>query len=151
MGYTPQEVAHLQNLSLATVYNNFNRFAKEGITNLGDQAREGRPRKANATYVALLEATLETDPQSLGYAFTVWTLPRLCTYLHEQTGIDLSVRSLQRVLIQLNYRYGRPKRDLGHQHDPALREQVQEALIEVKKTPSNLRLSYSLWTKQPSG
>lgn len=149
LGYTPQEVAILHNVSLATVYNSFKRFSVSGVAGLADQSRGGRPRKATAPYTALVEVTLDTDPQSLGYAFTVWTLPRLCTYLAEQTGIELSERSLQRLLTQQDYRYRRPKRDLGHKHDPVLREQVQGALDEVKKERTPRPTNYSLWTKPP--
>jgi len=95
----------------------------------------------------LLEATLETDPQTLGYAFTMWTQPRLRSYLAQQTDIDLSERTLQDLMHRLGYRYRRPKTDLGHQQDPELREQVKDALAELKKVPSQAISSYSLWTK----
>jgi len=65
LGYSPREIAILQNVSVATVYNSFKRFATQGTSGLGDQNRCGRPRKATPDYATLLEATLEQDPQSL--------------------------------------------------------------------------------------
>jgi len=147
LGYDPKQLAQMHDVSLASVYNYFNAFKEEATEGLADKPRSGRPQKATSDYIKLLEETLETDPQTLGYAFTMWTQPRLRSYLAQQTGIDLSERTLQDLMHRLGYRYRRPKTDLGHQQDLKLREQVKEALEELKKTPSQAILSYSLWTK----
>ena len=57
------------------------------------------------------------------------------TYLAQETGIELSRSVFQDLMQRLGYRYRRPKRDLGHEQDPQLREQVKEALDELKKEP----------------
>ncbi len=150
LGYCPEEVAQMNGVSLTTVYNHFNRFKMEGIEGLPDKAKSGRPAKATPEYVALLEQTLESDPKEKGYAFTIWTQPRLRSYLAQETGVRISRSRFQDLMQRLGYRYRRPKRDLGHKQDPALREQVKRALTEVKKEPRQVNSSYSLWTKPPS-
>jgi transposase len=150
LGYAPQAVADMNAVSLASVYNYFNRFKATGIEGLRDKAKSGRPSKATPEYIALLEATLDSDPQEKGYAFTVWTQPRLRNYLAQETGIDLSRSRFHELMQRLGYRYRRPKRDLGHKQDPDLRQQTQIALDELKKEPRQVNSSYSLWTKQPS-
>lgn len=147
LGYSPKQLSKMHDISLASVYNYFNRFKDEARVGLKDKPRSGRPQKATPEYIKRLEETLDTDPQALGYVFTIWTQPRLRTYLAEQTGIDLSERTLQDLMHNLGYRYRRPKTDLGHEQDPELREQVKDALQELKKVPSQAILSYSLWTK----
>lgn len=149
-GYKPEEVANWHQISLASVYNHFNRFKTEGIAGLPDKAKSGRPHKATEEYIAVLEETLETDPHDMGYAFTIWTQARLRRYLSEQTGIQLSRSRFQELMQRLGYRYRRPKRDLGHEQDAELREQFKQVLDEVKKQPKQVKSSYSLWTKSSS-
>jgi len=147
LGHSPNELAQLHNVSLTTIYNYFNRFkADEG---LADKARSGRPQKATEEYIQLLKETLDIDPQEQGYAFTIWTQARLRSHLAQQTGIELSRSAFQELMQRLGYRYRRPKRDLGHEQDTELREQVSDALEELKKEPKQPNSSYSLWTKVP--
>ena len=113
LGYDPKQLAQMHDVSLASVYNYFNAYKEEAVEGLADKPRSGRPQKATPEYIQLLEDTLETDPQTLGYAFTMWTQPCLRTYLAEQTNIDLSERTLQDLMHRLGYRYRHPKTDLG--------------------------------------
>ena len=80
----------------------------------------------------------------------MWTQARLRSYLAQETGIELSRSVFQDLMQRLGYRYRRPKRDLGHEQDADLREQVKDALDELKKEPRQVKSSYSLWMKQPS-
>lgn len=150
LGHRPDELAQMYEISLASVYNHFKRFKAEGYEGFADKARSGRPHKATADYIALLEKTLDIDPKEEGYAFTIWTQPRLRAYLAQETGIEISRSVFQALMLRLDYRYRRPKRDLSHQRDPDLRQQVKEALEELKKEPKSEKLTYSLWTKQRS-
>jgi len=150
LGYAPQEVARLQNVSLATVYNHYNRYQAEGIGGLSDKPKSGRPAKANDAYRRELLAVIETRPEDLGLGFSIWTLPSLQEYLRRKTGIKLSQNRLAEVLQEEGYVYRRPKKDLGHKHDENLRREVQEALAELKKTPKARILGYSLWMKVDS-
>ena len=150
LGHHPSELAELHQVSLTTIYNHFNRFKAEGSDGLADKARSGRPAKVTEDYVKLLEETLDIDPKEQGYAFTIWTQARLRKYLEEKTGIKLSRSVFQELMQALGYRYRRPKRDLVHEQDPELREQVKEALDELKKEPKQVNSSYSLWMKVQS-
>lgn len=150
LGHRPDDLAQVHDVSLPTIYACFNRFKAEGQEGLADKGRSGRPRKATEAYIQLLEKTLDIDPQEQGYAFTMWTQSRLRTYLAQETGIELSRSVFQALMQELGYRYRRPKRDLGHEQDTALREQVKDALDELKKEPRHEQSSYSLWTKPPS-
>ena len=150
LGYRVEIIAQMHNLSVASIYNQVKRFQTEGIGGLPDKPKSGRPSKATAEYVQLLEQTLQSDPKDKGYAFNVWTQARLRQYLAQQTGIEISRSRFQELLERLEYVYRRPKRDLGQRQDPQLREQVKAALEELKKEPQPEPSSYSLWTKPKS-
>lgn len=149
-GYKPQAVAALLAASRASVQNWHQRWRDGGLEALANQPLPGRPAKANATYREVLEQTLDTAPQTLGYAFSVWTLERLSQHLERETGIRLSAGRLAHWMRRWDYVYRRPKTSLSHRQDADARKQVQAWLEEVKKQPSAALASSSLWTKAPS-
>jgi putative transposase len=150
LGYAPQEVAQQHNISLGTVYNQFNRFKAEGVAGLPNKPKSGRRPKANKAFRHRLIQVVETAPSEFGYGFSVWTLPSLQAFMERETGISLSQNRLSEVLQEEGYVYRRPKKDLGHQQDIELREQVKQALDEFKKTPETRASGYSLWMKVDS-
>lgn len=75
---------------------------------LDDQPRSGRPPHAIDLSSETIANVLATDPRSLGYMATTWTVPLLAQYLTEQ-GQPLSQRTLRRRLHALGYRWKRPR------------------------------------------
>jgi transposase len=86
--------------------------------------KTGRPRKSNPEYRHLLEETLESDPASYGYHFTVWTSDRLRQHLEQQTGISLSRGRFALLMEEIGYGYRRPKRDLTTKQDQDAKQQA---------------------------
>ena len=103
----------------------------EGIAAVADAPRRGRPVKADATYLAALEQTVETPPPTLGLPFDVWTSPRLSAYLAETTGVRIAPGWLRALLARQRFRSGRPKHTLGHLQDPVARVACEEVLQAV--------------------
>jgi transposase len=93
-------------------------FAAGGIAALADAPRQGRPPKADATYLAALEQAVETPPRTLGQPFDVWTSRRLSDYLTQQTGTRIAPGWLRVLLKQHHFVCGRPKHTLAHLQDP---------------------------------
>lgn len=149
LGKKPAEVATLLNVSVATVYNWHAEWRRVGVGGLSDKTRSGRPRRADEAYCIQLAETLETDPTTLGYGFTCWTIERLRAHLAQITGITLSKDTLRKVLDEQAYVYRRPKHDLSPRQDVQARTTAKDLLAELKKKPKPMRSSYSLWTKQP--
>lgn len=147
LGYAPEALAEMHAASLASVYNYYHRFKAEGLAGLIDKPKVGRPPKADAAYRERLGQVLDTDPQTLGFAFAVWTLPSLQEYLRRETGVKLSQNRISEILQAEGYVYRRPKKDLGHKHDAEAREAVKTALEELKKAPPTKISGYSLWMK----
>jgi len=150
LGYAPESIAAMQAISLASIYNYYHRFKAEGLAALTDKPKAGRPAKADVAYRERLIQVLETDPQTWGFAFTVWTLPSLQEYLRRETGVNMSQNRISEILQEEGYVYRRPKKDLAHKQDAGAREAVKTALEELKKAPSVKILGYSLWTKAAS-
>ena len=148
-GKKPAEVAELLNVSRATVSNWHADWRAEGIAGLSDQARSGRPPLADEAYRAKLEAVIETDPTTLGYGFTGWTIQRLIAHLAKATGIRVSVNTMRNVLASQDYVYRRPKHDLKPLQDAEAKATAQALLADLKKRPKPVRSNYSLWTKRP--
>jgi putative transposase len=148
-GKKPSEVAKLLNVSQATVFNWHADWRADGLDGLRDKPRSGRPPLADEAYRAQVEAVMETDPTSLGYGFTCWTLQRLIAHLARETGIQVSVNTMRRVLEEQDYVCRRPKHELKPLQDVEARTRAKELLDELKKKPKRTRSNYSLWTKRP--
>ncbi|MBZ0302544.1 MAG: IS630 family transposase [Anaerolineae bacterium] len=149
-GHRPEAVAEIMLVTASTVYQWRHRWDAEGLTGLVDRPRSGRPRKADEKYCQLLGEALEADPESFGYAFTVWTSDRLRAHLERLTGISLSPGRFSILMDELGYVYRRPKRDLTAKQDQDAKQQAAELLDELKKGRNVVISSFSLWTKRPS-
>ena len=149
-GYRPDQVSKIHAVSTGTVYNTFNRYQIEGLSGLANKAKSGRPPKADEAYLQRLLEVIETEPSEFGLGFSVWTLPSLSAFMARETGVKLSDNRLSEVLKREGYVYRRPKKDLRHRHDETLREQIREALEEVKKTHEMDISGSSIWTRADS-
>ena len=149
LGQPALAVSELLNVSLATVYNWHEGWRASGLAGLADAPRSGRPKVATDAYVRALRDTIECDPTTLGYEFTVWTIGRLLAHLVHVTGITMSDESFRTLLAEQGYVYRRPKHDRKPLQDPQARATAQTLLDELKKRPKPVRSSYSLWTKPP--
>ncbi len=76
---------------------------------LADRPRPGRPRAAAALTPERLRVALATDPRTLGYRATGWTVPLLAHHLGARDGLTLSERTLRRRLRERRYRWKRPR------------------------------------------
>ena len=69
LGHKPTEVAKIMAVSLVTIYKWWHRWQDNGLAGLANRAKSGRPAKADAGYIALLEQTLDVSPLDLGFDF----------------------------------------------------------------------------------
>jgi transposase len=148
-GHKPEAIADLLSISTGPVYYWHKRWRQQGLAGLRDQRRSGRPSVADETYRQKLAEVLETAPQALGLAFTVWTPARLLAYLEQETGVVLHENTLRNLLKELDYVYRRPKHDLSHLQDKQAKAEVEETLDMLKKKQNKAKSSSSLWTKRP--
>ncbi len=146
-GHPPKEVAQIMTVSQPTVYTWHHRWQENGLEGLANCAKPGRPRKTDTNYVVLLEKVIDQDPQELGYGFTIWTANRLRLHLEKETGTLLGATQFRTLLKENDFVYRRPKHDLMDLQDAKARKAAEEWLNELKKTPKQVRSTFSLWMK----
>jgi transposase len=148
-GHPHEEIAELLSISRGQVYWWAKRWREEGLAGLADRPRSGRPPIGDEALLAQLEKVIETDPQALGYAFTVWNAPRLLTYIKQEMGVQMHENTLRNLLEKTDYVYRRPKHDLTSLQDAEVKMQAEAVLAELKKKPAPEKSNFSLWTKRP--
>jgi transposase len=149
LGHPPQGVAELLSISRGQVYWWYNRWRDAGLSGLADQPRSGRPTIGDEPLMAELERLLESDPQALGYAFTVWNVPRLLAHLEQVMEVKMHPNTLRNLLERMDYVYRRPKHDLTPLQDEAAKQRAADLLEALKKKPKTRKSNFSLWTKRP--
>jgi transposase len=112
-------IARWSGRSVRTVRRWLAAFREGGAAALAGAPIPGRPPKADAAYLAALEAAVDTPPRTLGLPFDGWTSARLSAYLREQTGVEIAPGWLRMVLRQQRFACGRPKHTLVHLQDRA--------------------------------
>ena len=148
LGHKPPEIAELLSIQPSKVYYWHKRWREEGLGGLADKPRSGRPKAANETYRRILAATIEQDPQALGYAFTVWDSKLLIAHLEKETGVRVSERTFLNILAEEDYVYRRPKHTLDPLQDKAAYARSEATLDMLKKRLNEPKSNYSLWTKR---
>ena len=147
--YKPEEIAELLSISTGQVYWWHKRWREEGLDGLADKPKSGRPSISTQELRSKLEELLEKDPQEMGYAFTVWTAPRLLAYLKEELNVQMHENTLRNILAELGFVYRRPKHDLTPLQDQEAKQRAKETIEELKKKPKPVKSNFSLWMKQP--
>lgn len=103
-----------------SVTNWTNAWRAHGVAGVREGRHAGAARRLDAAGEQRLGELLTSDPQTLGYAATGWTVPLLRTEL-AQGGWAASERTIRRTLHRLGWRWKRPQFVLGRP-DPAYAE-----------------------------
>lgn len=146
LGWEVATIATWCGRTAATVRRGLGAFREGGVAALADAPRAGRPRQADAAYVAALEEAVAADPRALGQGFDVWTSARLSAYLAETTGARIAPGWLRVLLHRQRFANGRPKHSVAHLQDPAEVAACEERLRAVggkgEGGPRPLRASF---------
>jgi transposase len=116
-GQAPRAVALAVGCRLSSVYNWCTAWKRRGWAGLAEGRHGGRARRLDAAAERALEALLASDPQAHGEQATAWTVPLLRTHL-AHAGYLVSAHTLRRTLHRLDWRWKRPRYELGRP-DPA--------------------------------
>jgi transposase len=111
-------IAQRFHLSPATVYLWLHRFEEQGLAGLADKPRGGRPPTSTREQVGTIVATALSDPQTLGQAYSSWTLDRLTAYLAEQHGSAMKRSRLDELLLAEGLRWRKQESWFGARVDP---------------------------------
>jgi len=108
-------------------------YRERGLAGLRPIKPPGRPARATAAYRRALCKAVDTDPRTLGYAFTVWSAARLNAYLTKLTGLSFSDGHLRDLLHQEGYSLQRPKHTLKGKRDEKAHAKAKRQLKRLKK------------------
>lgn len=107
-----------------------------GILGLTPIKPPGRPsRLSEALREPVLEA-IQTDPRTLGYGFTTWSVPRLTEHLRRHCRLRASPSTVRRVLAHEQFSLQRPKHTLEGKRDEKAHAQAKKELAVLKKKRS---------------
>jgi len=118
-------------------------YREKGLAGLRPIKPPGRPPKATAKYRRALCKTVESDPRDFGYAFTVWTAPRLNAHLKKVTGLSFSDGHIRDLLRQEGFSLHRPKHTLRGKRDEKAHAKAKKQLKRLKKKRATLKLTRS--------
>jgi len=95
----------------------------------------GRPSRATAEFINQMKQAIQTNPLSLGYGFSTWSVARLGRHLAKVTGIRFGVDQVRRLLHQEGFSIHRPKHTLKGKRDEKAYEKAKKDLVGLKKKP----------------
>jgi transposase len=116
-GWKVPEIAKVVQRDRSVVSRWLHRFDKEGIEGLWPRKSPGRPPKATVEFRQAAAEAVRQNPRELGYEFTRWTVDLLTDHLVETTGVQVGAWTVRNTLIDMGFRWGRPKLDLAHRQD----------------------------------
>ena len=79
------------------------------IESLRSQPQSGRPSRLNSEQKEELKEVLQKSPEESGMPCNLWEGKSLSSYIKTRYGIDLKVRSCQRLFHKLGFKLKRPR------------------------------------------
>ena len=149
LGHKPEAVSQMLAVAPSTIWNWHRRYRAGRVSALANQAKSGRPSKADETYVQQVTQAIESDPRTVGYEFSVWTINKLRQHLFKVTGVRLSYTRFRALLAKEGYVYRQPKHTPEGLQEAEAKAAGEELLGWLKKTPAKrVPSSSSLWTRR---
>jgi transposase len=134
-GKTVAEITDILGCARSHVYRTVDRFSQDGRDGLFDERRNNGQLLANDIFCEAVDQIVSQTPQQYGYLRPTWTRELLVKVSQEQTGIEVSVTVMGRVLRSIGARRGRPKPIV----ECRLSErQKRRRLAQIRKTVQNL-------------
>lgn len=125
VGESVDDVAARLAVTRQSVYNWVSRFDDRAgcpvELRVGDGNRSGRPPTALGIIDSLIDAIIDADPRTLGYASTIWTAGLLQQYLADKHQVRVSTKSVNRAIARLDIAWKRPRHQLSRR-DPFWRQ-----------------------------
>ena len=110
-------------------------YRQGGVQALYPIKPPGRPPRATPAFLREMKRAVQTNPLTLGYGFSNWSVVRLAEHLARLTGIRFSDDQLRRLLHQEGFSVHRPKHTMKGKRDESAYEKAKKKLARLKKTP----------------
>jgi transposase len=132
-GHSMPGIAKILGCSAATVKRVRRLYRQQGLAGLMPIKPSGRPSKATPTFREMLAKAVQTNPQTLGYGFAVWSAARLAAHLAKTSGIRFSTNQIRRLLHEEGFSVHRPKHTMKGKRDEVAYEKARKQLRRLKK------------------
>lgn len=110
-------------------------YRKGGVEALRPLKPPGRPGRATPVFLRQMKQAVQTNPMTLGYGFSTWSVARLAEHLAlaKVTGIRFSEDQLRRLLHREGFSVQRPKHTMKGKRDEAAYRRAKAELAGMKK------------------
>jgi transposase len=108
-------------------------YRKGGVSALRPLKPPGRPGRATPQFLRQMKQTVQTNPMTLGYGFSTWSVARLAEHLARVTGLRFSQDQLRRLLHREGFSVQRPKHTMKGKRDEAAYAKAKAELAGLKK------------------
>ncbi len=132
-GRSKAELSRALGCSISTIDRARREYRRNGLAGLLPVKPPGRPSRATPKFRAALVEAVQTPPQTLGYGFSTWNVPRLAAHLKKITRISFSNDQLRRILHQEGFSVQRPKHTMKGKRNEKDFERAKGELEVLKK------------------
>lgn len=121
-------IAKVLNRRILTIRNWIAKYREGGIEGLNRSYSPGRPSIRQTFLRPKVERYLSASPRQYGWREECWSMFLLKEQLKKDTGKDVAVSTLERLLKDCGYSYKRPRKGV-----PAIAPSKEEKLIRVQE------------------
>lgn len=108
-------------------------YRKGGVLALRPLKPPGRRGRATPEFLGQMRQAVQTNPMTLGYGFSTWSVVRLAEHLAKVTGVRFSDDQLRRLLHREGFSVQRPKHTMKGKRDEAAYQKAKGELMALKK------------------
>ena len=135
-GRSKSSIAEALGCGTATVQRVRRLYRTLGISGLTPVKPPGRPSQLSETLHEPVREAVQTDPRTLGYGFTTWSVARLTEHLRRRCRLRASPSTVRRVLAHERFSLQRPKHTLEGKRDEKAHAKAKKELSGLKKKRS---------------
>jgi len=135
-GRSKPSIAEALGCGTATVDRVRRLYRTMGIPGLTPIKPPGRPAPLREALYAPVREAVQTDPRTLGYGFTTWSVARLTEHLRRRCRLRASPSTVRRVLAHERFSLQRPKHTLEGKRDEKAHAKAKKELTGLKKKRS---------------
>ena len=121
-------IAHALNRQVLTIRTWIARFREAGVSGLNRSYSPGRPSVRETEFRPKVEEYLSSSPRSYGWYEDLWSMTLIKQQLQKDTGKNVSISTLERLLKDCGYSYKRPRKGV-----PSTAPSKDEKLARVQE------------------
>ncbi len=132
-GRSKASIAEDLGCGTATVERVRRSYKTMGILGLKPIKPPGRPSRLSEALREPLQEAVQTDPRTLGYGFTTWSVARLTEHLRRRCKLRAGPSTVRRVLAHERFSLQRPKHTLEGKRNEKAHAKAGKELSGLKK------------------